>query len=332
MSIHRNDSLIILSYVHEIMTSYHSNLLPYETDGKLFHVSKVLYENRYCNQDDFSILVCGGYTKNGTTLNDVYELRGPNFECSKFPSMLEARNYCKTAGINSDIVVVGGYNEAHTTLYSVELFHSNKKQWVCETELFDKRTEFCICFFKQNLYIIGGINENYQKLRSCRVFSLKYNKWSQIADMNEIRYRAACTVYEGKIVVTGGCSKSVESYDYNDNKWTYLPDMIDVRLNHALVSMGNKMFVIGGFLRRSTCEIFESCSRKFCYIRTRSEINNIASFKGACVSNQFIVFGEVMGKRQTKVFIFDVKANQWKNIDCSILNNKCFVSCIKYHH
>ena len=24
---------------------------------------KVLYENRYCNQDDFSILVCGGRNK-----------------------------------------------------------------------------------------------------------------------------------------------------------------------------------------------------------------------------------------------------------------------------
>ena len=61
--------------------------------GKLFHVPNVLYENRYCNQDDFSILVCGGYTKNGPTVNDVYELKGPNFECSKFPSMLEARCY-----------------------------------------------------------------------------------------------------------------------------------------------------------------------------------------------------------------------------------------------
>ena len=26
---------------------------------------KVLYENRYCNQDDFSVLVCGGRNETG---------------------------------------------------------------------------------------------------------------------------------------------------------------------------------------------------------------------------------------------------------------------------
>ena len=42
--------------------------------GKSFNVPNEIYENKYCNQDDFSILVCGGYNQNNTTLNDVYEL------------------------------------------------------------------------------------------------------------------------------------------------------------------------------------------------------------------------------------------------------------------
>ena len=78
------------------MTVGHPSSLVSGKDEKLFHVPNVLYENRYCNQDDFSILVCGGNTSNSgikTFLNDVYELKGPNFECSKFPSMLEARCY-----------------------------------------------------------------------------------------------------------------------------------------------------------------------------------------------------------------------------------------------
>ena len=75
-----------------------------------YHVPNVLYENRYCNQDDFSILICGGRKPVKETLNDVYELKGPNLDCSKLPSMLEPRFDCKTAVINTDIVVVGGYN------------------------------------------------------------------------------------------------------------------------------------------------------------------------------------------------------------------------------
>ena len=45
-------------------------------------VSNVLYENRYCDQEDFSILVCGGTVRNSGKLNisnDVYELNGPKF-------------------------------------------------------------------------------------------------------------------------------------------------------------------------------------------------------------------------------------------------------------
>ena len=37
-------------------------------------VPKVLYENRYCNQEGFSILVCGGKDKNGDMTNKVLEL------------------------------------------------------------------------------------------------------------------------------------------------------------------------------------------------------------------------------------------------------------------
>ena len=93
--------------------------------GKLFHVPNVIYENRYCNQDDFSIFVCGGTTEIGgdlTASRDVYELKCSTFQCSKFASMLKARYDCKTAVINSDVIVVGGYNNAHKRMDSVELF------------------------------------------------------------------------------------------------------------------------------------------------------------------------------------------------------------------
>ena len=140
------------------MTSYHPSLLTSKTDGTVIHLSKVLYENRYCSLDEFSVLVYGGYTENNEALNDVYELKGPNFECSKFPSMLEARYYCETAVINSDIVVVGGYNNDDKNLFSVELFKRNQNKWFHKTELSDKKEYFCVCSFKQNLYIIGGYN------------------------------------------------------------------------------------------------------------------------------------------------------------------------------
>ena len=93
-----------------IKMSSKAKLLSSNEDQKsLFHVPTVLYENRYCNQDGFSILICGGRNENKEALNDVYELKGPMLELIKFPSMLEPRIECETTAIGSDILAVGGY-------------------------------------------------------------------------------------------------------------------------------------------------------------------------------------------------------------------------------
>ena len=91
--------------------------------------------------------------------------------------------------------------------------------------------------------------------------------------MKQYRDFAACTVFEGKIVVTGGTDNryklnSVEAYDYYENKLTYLPEMIERRYYHASVSMGNKMFVIGGE-KTPSCEAFDCLSRKFTALKPK---------------------------------------------------------------
>ena len=42
------------------MPSSTFSISPKEKGDEFLHVSTVLYENRYCDQDGFSILVCGG--------------------------------------------------------------------------------------------------------------------------------------------------------------------------------------------------------------------------------------------------------------------------------
>ena len=47
-------------------------------------VPKILYENRYCNQEGFSILALGGKDKNNKRLNRVLEIKIPSFKATKF--------------------------------------------------------------------------------------------------------------------------------------------------------------------------------------------------------------------------------------------------------
>ena len=54
-------------------------------------------------------------------------------------------------------------------------------------------------------------------------------------------------------------------------------------MSHASVSMGNKLFVIGG-RKISSCEIFNSCSRKFTIFTSEMKVSalEINSFRAIC--------------------------------------------------
>ena len=71
---------------------------------------KVLYENRHCNQDDFSVLVCGGRIKSDIIVDTVYKLNGPELNCEKYTSIPKELYYCKTAVVNSKLFVLGGFS------------------------------------------------------------------------------------------------------------------------------------------------------------------------------------------------------------------------------
>ena len=158
---------------------------------------------------------------------------------------------------------------------------------------------------------------------------MKNDKWFQLADTKEKRFYAACTVFEGKIVVTGGrYTKTVEAYDYYENKWTYLPDMIEERYDHASVSMGNKLFVIGGS-NNSTFELFDSFSRKFIFFKTSiTGIFQHFTISAVIIGYNIVVFAKVVGK--TKIFIYNIKNNQCCDRDVNDLDNLWRISCVKY--
>ena len=176
--------------------------------------------------------------------------------------------------------------------------------------------------------------------RLCYTYNFKCDKLSQITHLNEARDCAACTVFEGKIVVTGGDDydeddelKSVEQYDYFEDKWINLSDLIEERSCHAAVSMGNKMFVIGGYWTTS-CEVFDSYSRKFTTMNT--SINKPAIgcwyFEAFGIGNIILVFHNFQDDlTDSIVYLYDVGKERWSNIDCGFTKNLYRSKCLKYY-
>ena len=126
-----------------------------------FHVPKVLYENRYCNQNGFSILVCGGKDKNGKVTNQVLQLEIPSFKLKKFPSMVKQHLYLNLVNMKSDVVAFDNRSinlsrSLDELAVSVEIYSGKTKTWTHQYVKMNERSHYCISSFMSKLYLIGS--------------------------------------------------------------------------------------------------------------------------------------------------------------------------------
>ena len=111
-------------------------------------------------------------------------------------------------------------------------YSESSKSWNVLPSVLDERSRFNVCSFMQNIIVIGG-SKNKESVSSCMAYDCKINKWTYIASMNKSREDTSCTVFQGKVVVTGGLKvktsphfgikfpallKSVEAYSFHENK------------------------------------------------------------------------------------------------------------------
>ena len=304
------------------------------------YVSDVLYQNRHCNQEGFSVLICGGEDKNKKYSNKVFEVKVPSFEFRELASMVKPRSYLGLIVLNSDIMAIGGLvnvkEDIAKSIKPIEIYSDEIKTWRQQYIQMTERFNFCCCYFMKKMFVIGGwIESSDVCLRLCHTYCLKSKTWNQLGSLNIARDTAACAVFEGKIVVSGGWNykqiiKSVEAYDYHENKWIYLPDMVEKKSDHASVSMGNKMFVIGGH-KKSSCEQFDSFSRKFTLLRSFSNLSTIVSYcKAVCIGDYIIIFFG-LDCNETKQYMYDVDKQRWSSVDFSFCKNLFGSACVKYY-
>ena len=241
--------------------------------------TSALYQTRYCAQEDFSIAVC--------TNRSVRRLEIPfsldSYEKSKrLGVFMNRRVGSEVVAFGSDSFVINGSMENcdYEKSNFFEKYSESSKNKTALPSTLDERYCFCICSFTQKVYVIGGNRiikwKDNRSISSCMCYDIKSSKWIYIASMIESRKCASCSVFEGKIVVTGGYSysftfNSAESYCFHKNKWTNFPEMLEKRAFHATVSMGNKLFVVGGDYKNDS-EVFDSITNKFVLIKNLPEI------------------------------------------------------------
>ena len=291
-----------------------------------------LYQYRFCDQEDFSIVICSGEKVN----EDIYHEKPfllNNFDTKVYlPRYFKSRKEHKSVSNGSDLYVLGFHDASG--FCDVENYSYLNKCWKTLQGSY-LSSSFYLCIFMQKLFVMDDSSQFYDK---------KTNKWWNTSAMYVKRRNAACTVFEGKIVVSGGFSirlrylssnyivtqlNSVEAYDHHENKWYYYPRMLETRRNHTAVSIKNKMFVIGGEQNNNSCEVFHSFTRKFTFIKSQiSLINQISPSKIVSIGNNIYFFVKDESK-DVKVYSYDVKNNFYCFKTCLKFENSEYFSCTK---
>ena len=280
-----------------------------------FNSNNPSINSRFCDQDNFNIIYCGGNDVNTqTVVSDVHSVKANSLNTGKIqPSMKEERQFSKIVCLKGDVYVFGGVDSKNNTVMSIEKYSAAFKSWETIGSMYDNRRMFCVCSFMDNIYVLGGIKD-YLIQETCIEFNTNTWKWKEVAGMNEERCNnESGIVFQERIVISGGKHpfqyfNTVEAYDPLADKWSYMPNMVEERSYHKSVSIKNKLFVVGGY--RKTCEVFDSVFNKFVLL-----VPPLASFKNflhfpaevISISNKVFVFGYL---RKT-FLVYDVKNNKW---------------------
>ena len=235
------------------------------------------YKMRYCSQEKFGILVCGGFDE----LNEEYSERNNHnitkFDAENLKNFETLAEFSGSCWFWSVIVMCELYIVAkpnNIDKINIHKYSYEKNAWVKVKVIHTSRNEFSVSSFLNKIYIVGGYLKNKIALNCCFEIDTASCKEKSIKRMNEARILAGCVAFQGKVVVSGGNVdvydhlnnlNTVEAYCNVDNTWSAMPKMVNARHNHRLVATKSKLFVFGGFI--DTCEVFDNLSNKFSILK-----------------------------------------------------------------
>ena len=169
-------------------------------------------------------------------------------------------------------------------------------------------------------------NYSFTSLSSCLQFNTRDNSWKKVFGMNVERDDAACIVFHGNIVVSGGRDNNydslntVESYDVFRDKWTSMPNMVYSHSDHSLVTVKDKMFVVPH--ENNNCEVFDNICKKFVAVKSSY---TLTSNKAMSIGNKIVIFQH----NRSSVVIYDVDKNEWYEESCDATNYFFCFSCVR---
>ena len=285
----------------------------YFKDDLYKHKNNNYYLSRCCNQNMYDIFTCNGLKKSES--RSIQLVDGNTFETVRSFATINHKYLYEAVCLKGEVYLVTRYRHSGNHERPIFKYSSIRNTWDKIVSIFDDRNHFGLCAFMNQIVVLGGCYKDLQGIKTCFARDVKptIHIWLLFNRMNDARIVPAATVFEGRIVVSGGrphnnygSHNTVEAYDHVANEWSRLPSMIEARWHHSSVAVRNKLFVIGG-RESKLCEVFDSASYKF------NALNSTLNFEGmrvksVLIGGKIIIFSEC---QTDTVTCYDLENDEW---------------------
>ena len=301
--------------------------------NRLNHKSSSCYTSRYCGQQMFNIILCGGFNVKRNNVVNTIIFRSDLNKTKVLSSMKFKRRSFQAVVLKGEIYFFGGFNNADKFIKLVEKYTPSTNNWSEVTNMLDCRLDICACAFIDKIYVFGGLLtsktffKNLKATNSCLQFDTIEENWKTKAHMNKARVSAACIAFQEKIVVSGGksdyehASNSVESYDVFANRWTSMPNMINNHTFHSLVVVADKLFVVGQ--GTESCEVFDNVCKKFVVLKHHPHIE---FNKSLSIGKKIVIFQ----RKRSSIVYYDVDKDEWSEESSEVTKNLIDFCYVKF--
>ena len=314
--------------------------------------ASVSLQNRYCDQENFDVLVCGGQGNTETStvkFSTVYRLGRSDF--SEAVALTESERVkipSKVVVVNRDVYTVTEGERA----ISISRYSTAANRWYePHAHPVGNQRVVSACAVAGSVYVSSLTYDpeemviNHAEQSHVR-FDPKSGRFEGRKGMREIRYMSACAVFGGEVAVVGGKHvetgtprRTVEAYDPWGDAWSAMPDMVYARCPYSSAAVGNKLFVFGG--RGGTVEVYDVVSRKFaCFELERPPFAATGWYLGEMMAfgGKILVFSTV----GLEMAFYDLEGGSWSEVtkvSCGDVREKLqrvhsiyFYSCLKLPH
>ena len=245
--------------------------------------------------------------------------------------MEKARYDFEAVCIKGDVYVFGGTDFNFNIVSSVEKYSPVTNTWKYVADMMDYREHFSACSLMDNVYVIGGFksdNLDWHNTATCFDFSTKSLKCKEISNLNNARRFSASSIFEGRIVVSGGCYNfdeinTVEVYDHVGDTWENMPSMINERSGHKSIAVKNKLFVIGGSFDNNY-EVFDSNTKTFTLLKESMQDTGLTPSGVITIGSKIFMF-----HNEGEMIVYDFENDEWSEKTCEATKNLSSFSCVR---